>query len=141
MAENYLNYKLDGEPIGLRKGQYLSQVGELVYIWDPKAHEFIDSRDPLKQNVEIHDELDKVPEGKLLVVLVINPAFDAVLAMADEFDFHEHWENVRARLEKEPGTAVDKRYQMYYLIDRDKCLKMFHPKAEDFKYMEDRKSA
>jgi len=139
MSQNYLNYKLDGSHIGLRKGEYLGEVGELLYVWDPNSG-FIDPKDPLNLNVEVHNKLEMIPEGKLLAVVAINGAFDAALCCADPWDFNDHWKNQQVRMDKkDPAKMVDKRNYLYYLLDADKAKLMYNGgSGKDWDYMENR---
>lgn len=134
MSQNYLNYKLDGDFIGTHKTEYLNTVAELVYVWRAQDG-FIDIKDPLNHSVDIHNEIEKVPEGKVLIVLVSNGPFDAALCLVDPIDFREWWEMQPYR----ETEGNDPRIYHYYLLGRDEALLMLSPEAKDFKYFEDKK--
>ena len=135
MSQNYLNFKLDGTRIGVRKGEYLDEVGELVYIWDPNSG-FIDPKNPLNLNVEVHNKLEMIPEGKLLVVMAMNDAFDAALCFADPWDFNNHW-----KTSPNWRQANDPRKYMYFMLDADKAKLMYDGgSGKDWDYMERRRT-
>jgi len=136
MSENYLNYKLDGSPIGLRKGDYLEDQGEFLCIWDPRSG-YIDRKDPLNQNVRPPQKLEDIPEGKFLVVVAMNGGFDAALCFADPWDFHHHWET-----SDEWRMQNDPRPYLYFLLDQDKAKLMYNGgSGRDWDYMEKRKES